>query len=99
MNFFSKLKLIMSSFWSFIEPFVLSLLKGAGSIALQLAMKYIPLVAGEMGGSSGPEKRDEVVRRIKEEAITLGITLTLTEILNAIQAAYSKLKAEDQLPK
>jgi len=92
MGFWEKFKLIGSKVFEFLLPLIQKFLQEGGLFALQMAFKYVPMIAETMGDKSGDEKRAEVVRLILEEAKAKGISISTSMINAAIEAAVAKFQ-------
>jgi hypothetical protein len=66
----------------------------AGEEAIEMALKYVPMVAAQMMDKSGTEKRDAVFEMMKAEALKRGETVAKDVFLNAIQIAHDELQAK-----
>lgn len=93
-----RLKLITSSLWSFIAPFVRIFLSSAGPVLASAAMKAVQAAAHYYAGESGATKRDEafkmIVSDLQRQGVEIGVQVTTSMINAAIEAAVAKLKAE-----
>ena len=92
MTFWEKMKVVFSDIWDFLAPFVKIFLSGAGMILAEVAMKAVTEIALTMGDADGDTKRKEAFQRIQAELIAKGITLSVSVINAAIEAAVQKLK-------
>ena len=87
---FEKIKIVMSSIFNFLLPFVKMFLTASGKIVLELAMQAVKEMA-TTGMPSG-EKREEAFKLITVQLKDREIEVAAHVINSAIEAAYAKLK-------
>ena len=96
-SFFEKVKLLASSVWDFIAPFVKIFLTKAGQLLAKSAIMAVQAVAISMEEASGSDKRDAafglIVDDLKRQGVVIGAEITTSLINAAIEAAVQKLKA------
>lgn len=96
MSYLEKVKILFSSMWDFLGPFLRLFLSKMGPVLAASAMAAVKTVAGTMQGSSGAAKReaayDIIVWDLKQQAITVGVDVTTSAINAAIEAAVQKMK-------
>lgn len=92
-----KLKLLFSSAWDFLVPFVRLFLSRAGQEVLPLALLAVRRMAETMGQADGEAKRTAAFEQIKADAarkgLTVGVDVTTSLINAAIEVAVQSLKA------
>lgn len=89
-----KMKFVASSLFTFLWPFIQGFLKKESKIILIAAQSAVAQVAAdpEMDGKSWSEKLSEAVTIATEQIVRQSIQVGTTEIINAIQAAYTAKK-------
>lgn len=91
-----KIKILTSSIWAFILPFVRQLMSAVGPILAQAAIAAVTNAATNAGASNA-EKRDaafnDIVTSLEAQGIKLGVDITTSLINAAIEVALQKLKA------
>lgn len=89
-----KMKFLTSSLFSFLWPFIRSLLRKESKIIIAAAQSAVAQVAAdpEMEGKTWSEKLSEAVTIAGEIIARESIQAGTTEIINAIQAAYTARK-------
>lgn len=90
------IKLISSSIWSFVLPFIKLMLSQAGPILAAAALEAVKAVAANASGSTDAEKRnlafDAIGRSLKTKGIEIGVGVSTALVNAAIEAAVLKLK-------
>ena len=98
MNFWTKAKLVCSSIWGFVEPFVKIFLSKAGPVLASAAMQAVQATAVSLAAKDGSTKRDNayqlIVEDLKTQGLSIGVDVTTSMINAAIEAAVQKLKAD-----
>jgi hypothetical protein len=93
-----RIKIVTSSIWAFVLPFLRQLLTQAGPVLMTSAMTAVKLIADNGLGSSGEQKRDMAFRAIaadlQAKGIEIGVQVTTSMINAAIEVAVQKLKAD-----
>lgn len=95
MTFWEKVKLVLSDIWEFLEPFVLIFLTESGQIVAEVAFKVVVEIALTMGDADGETKRKAAYQIIVDELSDRGLTLGVSVINAAIEAAVQRLKGND----
>jgi len=88
----TAIKLVMSSAWDFIRPFVLMLLSQGGQILAQVAMDTVTTVAANYASAPGEQKRQISFDLIRAQLQQQGVQLGASVINAAIEAAVQRLK-------
>ena len=87
----------VEALWEAIAPalnmFAKTIVEGGGTILLAAAGSAIAQVAADPSIVSNSEKRDAAIKAVIANMAAQGIALAETAALNAIQAAYSNIKA------
>jgi len=94
MTTWEKMKVVFSSIWDFLAPFVKIFLSSAGVILAEIAIKTVTNIALTMADADGDAKRKEAVKQIQAELISRGIVLGVSVINSAIEAAVQRLKSQ-----
>lgn len=93
---FEKLKIMMSSVWTFVLPFFKMMMSQAGPILAQAALAAVQAVAANASGATDAQKRDmafkEIVRDLEKQGIRIGVEVSTSLINAAIETAVIKLK-------
>jgi hypothetical protein len=95
---FERLKLITSSVWSFIAPFVRIFLSAVGPALAAAATKAVTAAAQYYAGDNGKTKRDAaydmIVSDLRRQGVEIGKQVTTSMVNAAIEAAVQNLKAQ-----
>lgn len=87
----------VEALWEAIAPalnmFAKTIVEGGGTILLAAAGNVIAQVAADPSLLSNSDKRNAAIDALIKSMAAQGITLAETAALNAIQAAYSNIKA------
>lgn len=87
----------VEALWEAIAPalnmFAKTIVEGGGTILLNAAGQAIAKVAADPALVSNSDKRNAAIQEVLSTMAGQGITLAETAALNAIQAAYSNIKA------
>jgi len=86
-----RIKLMMSSVWSFLLPFLKIFLSKIGPILADAAMQAVAALA--TSDMSGSDKRDAAFKQIENTLKSKGIEVGASVINSAIEAAVQNLKA------
>lgn len=93
-----KMKLVMSSMFDFVLPFLRQLMTAAGPALAQAALAAVAVAAASAGGTTSNEKRDMAYRQIandlKMQGIQVGVDVTTSMINAALEVAYQKTQAK-----
>ena len=93
-----RLKLITSSLWGFLAPFVKIFLSAMGPALAKAALAAVMNTEKYYAGEPGATKRDEaykmIVSDLTRQGIEIGAQVTGSMVNAAIEAAVQKLKAE-----
>lgn len=93
-----KIKIISSSVWSFVLPFLRQLLSKAGPILAAAALEAVKIVASNASGATDSQKRDMAFRiigdKLKAEGIAIGIDVSTALVNAALEIAVLKFKSE-----
>lgn len=94
MSFKEKMKLVFSSVWGFISPFVKIFVSSAGQILAGVALDVVKQIAADpsLVGSGNLDKRQAAFEKIKGELVARGLEASTSVINAAIEAAVQKLK-------
>lgn len=93
-----KIKIIMSSIWEFVLPFLRQLMHQAGPVLAAAALSAVKVTASSLKDASGAEKRqaafDAIVADLGKQGLQIGIDVSTSMINAAIEVALQKIKAE-----
>jgi hypothetical protein len=93
---FEKLKIISSSIWTFVLPFLRLMLSKAGPILAQAALAAVQAVAANASGASSSQKRNQAFELIsadlRNQGIKVGVDVSTALVNAAIETAVLKLK-------
>lgn len=91
-----KVKMMSSGIWSFVLPFLRSMMTKAGPILAAAALNAVSVVATN-AGASGSEKRavalDLIGQELKSQGIRIGVDISSSLVNAALEMALQKLKA------
>lgn len=94
----TRFKLIFSSIWGFVQPFLKMFLTKMGPIVLAAAVDAVKSVQGDNGDLSGSAKRalafGAIEDTLKKQAVTVGTDVAVSMVNAAIEIAVAKMKAE-----
>lgn len=98
MSFSARIKLVFSSIWTFLEPFVKLFVSSAGQILSSVALDAVKMVAADpsMLKSGGLEKRQAAFNIIVASLKAKGIEASTSIINAAIEAAVQKVKGDEE---
>lgn len=95
---FEKMKIVMSSIWSFVLPFLRQLITGAGPILAAAALQAVKIVAENASGATSSQKRNLAFQAIGEslkvQGIAIGVDVSTALVNAAIEAAVIKMKSD-----
>lgn len=98
MTFWQKVKIVCSSIWEFVEPFVKIFLTKAGPLLAAAATQAVTSAALQLTDAEGSNKKEYafalIVEDLKRQGIVLGAEVSTSMVNAAIEAAVAKLKAE-----
>lgn len=91
-----KFKIISSSIWAFVLPFLRQLMSKAGPILAAAALSAVKAVAANATGASNPEKQklafEAIVSDLQRQGINVGVDVGTSMINAAIEVAYQATK-------
>ena len=87
------IKLAMSSVWTFLLPFLQTMLTSAGQILAASALSAVKQVAADPTMITDIQKRDMAFALIVKNLETQGIQLGTSVVNAALEAAVLKLKS------
>jgi hypothetical protein len=97
-NMLERLKLITSSIWGFIAPFIRIFLSAAGPALAAAATKAVTATAQYYAGDSSKTKRDVaydlIVSDLRRQGVEIGTQVTTSMVNAAIEAAVQNFKAQ-----
>lgn len=92
-----RLRIITSSIWQFVLPFLRQMMTKAGPVLATSALAAVKLVAENLNDKSGAEKRDLAFATIKSDlaskGVEIGVQVSTSMINAAIEMAVQKLKS------
>jgi hypothetical protein len=93
-----KLKILSSSVWTFLLPFVRQMISKSGTILAAAALEAVKAVASNLTGATNNEKRDlafnSIVRNLESQGIKVGVDVGTSLVYAAIETAVQAMKAE-----
>lgn len=94
----TRFKLLLSSLWGFLQPFVAIFLSEIGPVLAHSATEAVKLAAANLANEPGAVKRgaafDMIVADLRHQGIELGVQVSTSMINAAIEAAVLGLKAK-----
>ncbi len=94
----SRFKLLLSSLWTFLQPFIAIFLSEIGPALVKSATEAVKLAAANLAAEPGSVKRaaayDMIVADLRAQGIQLGAQVTTNMINAAIEAAVAAFKAK-----
>lgn len=95
----TRFKLLFSSLWAFLQPFVNVFLSEFGPVLAKSALAAVKITAANLATEPGAVKRENayamIVSDLKRQGIQLGAQITSSMINAALEAAVQKLKADN----
>lgn len=91
MGFFEKVKLLASSLWKYVGPFISFLLKIGGEVAIMVAVNAVKRAEAEYGSGSGDIKRAFATELIIGDLQSKGTQVGIREAHDLIQTALRYL--------
>lgn len=96
----SWIKLFFTSVWTFIKPFVITLMTKSGTILASAALQAVNVTAQNCLGQSDTEKRDSayklIVEDLKKQGIEIGVEISVSMVNAAIELAVQNMKANQK---
>lgn len=93
----NRFKLLFSSLWTFLQPFIAIFLSEIGPALVKSATEAVKLAAANLAAEPGSVKRgaayDMIVADLRAQGIQLGAQVTTSMINAAIEAAVAAFKA------
>ena len=93
-TFVEKLKLFTSNIWTFLEPFIETLLSSAGQALANAAITAVTSVAQDPGLLTDDAKRQAAFQAIVKDLAGKGIQMGVSTINAALETAVLKMKAK-----
>ena len=93
-----RIKIVSSSIWVFVLPYLRMLLSKAGTILAAAAFEAVKVVAANASGATDDQKRNLAFQAIGEslkvQGIAIGVDVSTALVNAAIETAVLKLKSE-----
>jgi len=93
-----RIKIVSSSIWVFVLPYLRMLLSKAGPILAAAALEAVKVVAANASGATDDQKRNLAFQAIgeslKTQGIAIGVDVSTALVNAAIETAVLKLKSE-----
>jgi predicted GNAT family acetyltransferase len=93
MSIREKAKLLFSSIFNFLSPFIRLFLSDSGRLLASVALDVVRELATTT--ATGEEKRKIALTKIQEAMRVRGVELAISTINAAIEAAYQKYLSQD----
>ena len=97
-SFAEKIKVFFSAIGDFLLPFLHQFLSAAGNAVLQSAQKAVIAVAADTSLLTDADKRSKAASIILNDLEAQGLTIGISTINGAIEAAVAKMKADTDTP-
>lgn len=95
----NRFKLLFSSLWVFLQPFVNIFLSEFGPVLAKSALAAVKVTAANFAAEPGSVKREHayalIVSDLKYQGIQLGAQVTSSMINAALEAAVQKVKSDN----
>lgn len=95
----TRFKLLFSSLWAFLQPFVNVFLSEFGPALAKSALAAVKITAANLAAEPGSVKRENaytlIVSDLRHQGIQIGAQVTSSMINAALEAAVQKLKADN----
>lgn len=93
-----RIKIVTSSIWVFVLPYLKMLMSKAGPILAAAALEAVKVVAANASGATDDQKRNLAFQAIGEslkvQGIAIGVDVSTALVNAAIETAVLKLKSE-----
>jgi len=95
----TRFKLLFSSLWAFLQPFVNVFLSDFGPVLAKSALAAVKITAANLAAEPGAVKRESayalIVSDLKHQGVQIGAEVTTSMINAALEAAVQKVKSDD----